>query len=47
MRWVVHVVSMAEVRNTYTVSIETPEGKKFSEELVANERILLKCILRN
>jgi hypothetical protein len=46
MRWVVRVTCIGEVKITYSILIEDPEGKKHLEDRDVDGKIILKWILR-
>jgi hypothetical protein len=45
MRWVGHVVRVGEMRSAYNFSSKNLKGRDYSEDLGADGRIILECIL--
>jgi hypothetical protein len=45
MSWAAHF-GLSEKRNTYTVLLEKPEGKREMEDLVVDGKIMLKRVLK-
>jgi hypothetical protein len=41
-----HVASIREMKNEYMVSVGKPEERDHLEELIVDERIILKCMLK-